>query len=167
MPHRPNWSVFRPVNTGSLAGATRHTHVDRLYPPCVSLVYLNEPNHLCGWRPSQGLWKVPTFPPSTSSPMIKHAAVWIVRALRSAGVTMLAKVKRREAAAGAERCLDIWDRRENIYGWDEGRGGKGWKWERRRRKVEVSKIEEAENCRDNSVGDPVGKTSKESGLMAL
>ena len=41
----------------------------------------------------------PTLPPRTSSPMIKHAAVWIVRVLRSSAVAILPAAARRPVSA--------------------------------------------------------------------
>ena len=81
------------------------------------------PSHPSTRAPSR-----PALPPSTSSPMIKHAAVWICLLARSAAVVpvvpvaiVFAIVLRRLAAeawatlgSGRERWRATWDSRENM-----------------------------------------------------
>lgn len=64
-----------------------------------------------------------TFPPRTSSPIIRHAAVWIVLALRSSAEAMvpraklLAEVGLLSARGDAVICRVICDKRENMRPW--------------------------------------------------
>ena len=59
-----------------------------------------------------------TFPPKTSSPMIRHAAVWMVRVRRSSTAVAIVMPGAEARAACArdegERWRVTWDRRENI-----------------------------------------------------
>lgn len=73
-----------------------------------------------------------TFPPRTSSPMIKQAAVWIVRALRSSAVAAILRPTRPDVterwlprAMMGDRCRDICDSRENMRARTKGKVEQG------------------------------------------
>lgn len=91
-----------------------------LFAPAPALTHINCLPKLSATQlsdVSSGLVTI-TFPPRTSSPMIRHAAVLIVREFRSETVAaaILPNAVRRtpETRAGEaeERCRETWDRRE-------------------------------------------------------
>lgn len=55
-----------------------------------------------------------TFPPRTSSPMMRHAAVWTVRELRSFADAILAKVGAIDEGEGRGKCLAAWDSLDSM-----------------------------------------------------
>ena len=61
-------------------------------------------------------WEIAhTLPPRTSSPMMRHAALCIVRVLLSCGVAILNIVNGRASGLdGLQRCRAICDTRDNI-----------------------------------------------------